>query len=141
MEMIDSALCIWILCGFCRLRVQKQTRSDPHPFIDPLMSYQLNAPQAQAYLSIGIPVQSGPGWKINIHHLQEIIMGSVCLELVPMNEPTNPFHHQPLQFFVLIIKHCKSIQIWSQAYIFQLFNLMNVPKLRCHLYVLLRSWL
>ena len=42
-------------------------------------------------------------------------MGFVCLEVVPMKEPPNPFHHQPLQFCVLTIKQFKSIPIWSQA--------------------------
>ena len=36
----------------------------------------------------------GQSQRINIHHLQEIVMGSVCQELVPMKEPPNPFHHQ-----------------------------------------------
>ena len=46
-------------------------------------------------LSVDIKEISGPGWEINIFHLQEIVMGFVCLELVSMKEPPNPLHHQP----------------------------------------------
>ena len=48
---------------------------------------------------------SGPGREINIHHLQEIVMEFVCLELVPMKEPPNPFHHQPSKIIVITIIH------------------------------------
>ena len=45
----------------------------------------------------------GPGREINIHYLQEIAMGFVCLELVPMKEPPNPLHPQPPSYGSLAI--------------------------------------
>ena len=39
---------------------------------------------------VGFNKISGPGQGINIHHLQEIVMGFVCLEHLCLKGPTQP---------------------------------------------------
>ena len=40
--------------------------------------------------TVGINEIGGPGWGNNIHHLQEIVMGFVCLERLCLKEPAHP---------------------------------------------------
>ena len=102
LEMIDSALCKWILCGFCwSMGLEESQDWSTHPSHWCLLA----KPVEWCTIIVGINTSKVDlVGTFNTHRLQEFVVGFGCLELVPMKEPPKPLHDQPLQFFVLTIK-------------------------------------